>query len=298
MSRVHLRVGPFDATHVTPAIHAVGGTLAPHGDAPGDALVVVDPHFLGADPIPALRAFAADHPDATLAVMVGGHHPIARPALADILELPGVAALVPRGAGNLDDTLHALAHAPRFGLERFQPTARWATDIAGSDAREDILEAVQAFLGEHHIRARMAGIAGDAIEELITNAVYDAPVDANGQRLYVDTDRRSSVTLAPGAQARLEVAVHGTTVYAAMTDPHGSLEPSAVRRYLVDGLRGAISDKPGGAGLGFARVYGLVDRLAIHVVPRLKTEVVVAIETAGARRDPAVRPTAFVATRG
>jgi hypothetical protein len=302
---IHLRLGPEDHAHVARAVAAIGASLAPSIEPPDDALVVVDPVFLartapapsGApDPAAALRTFAAAHPRAPLAALIGKPHPVTRPMLADLLEVATLTALVARDSPDLGDTLHALAHPPRFGLDRFGPSARFVSEVGAGEAREQLLDAVQTFLAAQQIRARMAAIAGDVIEELITNALYDAPVDATGVRLYADLDRRRTVALAPSARARLEVAVVGTTVYATMTDPHGSLEPSAVRRFLVDGLRGAISDKPGGAGLGFARVYGLVDRLAIQVVTRQQTEVLIALETGGARRDPSLHPAAFVAT--
>lgn len=305
---IHLVLGPNDFERVATAATAIGATVvqsAPEAEPPGEALVVVDPMLLAratptpsgsVDPVAALRAFAAVHPRAILAAFVGGPHPVTRPILADLLEIPNVAALVPHDARDLGDTLHALAHPPRFGLDRFAPSARFASEVGTSEARDQLLDAVQAFLAEHRIRARMAAIAGDVIEELITNALYDAPVDAAGVRLYADVDRRAPVALEANARAHVEVGVVGTTVYATMTDPHGSLEPSAVRRFLVDGLRGGVSDKPGGAGLGFARVYGLVDRLAIQVVPRQKTEILIALETGGARRDASVHPTAFLAT--
>lgn len=311
---IHLVLGPNEFERVATAVAAIGATLAsgaPGAESGDGALVVVDPmvltHAPAAPPgapdvvaavaaVAALRAFAAAHPGATLAALVGGPHPVTRAMLADFLEIANVAALIPHDARDLGDALHALTHAPRFGLDRFAPTARFASEVGMSDARDALLDAVQAFLAEHGIRARMAAIAGDIIEELITNALYDAPVDAAGVRLYADVDRRAPVVLDAAARAHLEVGVVGTTVYATMTDPHGSLEPSAVRRFLVDGLRGAISDKPGGAGLGFARVYGLVDRLAIQVVPRQRTEILIAVETGGARRDPSVHPSAFLAT--
>ena len=100
--------------------------------------------------------------------------------------------------------------------------------------------------------------------------------------------------LPEAARPHLEVAVHGTRVVAAMSDPHGSLDLATVRRFLAQGLRGDVSDKAGGAGLGFARIYGLVDRLVVLVSPRARTEIAFSLDAGAPRRDPAARPTGLV----
>ncbi|HRE92076.1 MAG TPA: hypothetical protein PK095_23370, partial [Myxococcota bacterium] len=58
---------------------------------------------------------------------------------------------------------------------------------------------------------------------------------------------------------------------------------------------GDFSDKPGGAGLGFARVFGLVDRLVVQISPRVRTEIAFTLEAGSVRRDPSARPTGLLA---
>ncbi|MCA9517172.1 MAG: hypothetical protein KC635_19660, partial [Myxococcales bacterium] len=167
--------------------------------------------------------------------------------------------------------------------------------------RDELLAALEEYLGERGVRARIAGIVIDACEELLTNALYDAPTDADGRHIYAEVDRRHAIFLAGGSRPEVRATVTNGEVVASVRDPFGSLELAAVRRWLAKGL-GAHDDqlddtKKGGAGLGLARVFAMVDRLSIRVRPGAETEVVFAVATKGARRDMAARPTGLLLKR-
>lgn len=274
--------------------------------APGasPAMAVLDPELMGHDAATRL-ARAAEAFKATPFVLLAG--PQERTALAAFVEIPTVLAIVARDApergAELALALSLFNHRAGFGLDKFSPlgqlgpsVARLSRSLVASLDRDALLEEVEAFLAAQRIRSRAAAFARDAIEELVTNAVYDAPTDTDGHRIYADTDRRHAVFLPESARPTLAVAVDGARVYAAMSDPHGSLEPATVRRYLALGLRGDLSDKAGGAGLGFARIYGLVDRLVVLVSPGARTEISFALDAGSPHRDAAARPTGLAIT--
>ncbi len=286
--------------------------LARHGlvpvsqTAPGASprLALLDPELMGADAQSLLARAAEAFPDTAMLLVMG---PSDRIALAALIEVPTVAAILARDRPELptelEEALATLTHDPRrsgmasrFGLDRFVPrdAPRLGRELVASLDRDHLLEELEAFLTSTGIRPRMAALARDAVEELVTNAIYDAPTDDAGRRIYADTDRRHVVFLPEHARPRLEVALDGTHIAATMTDPHGSLDVATVRRFLAQGLRGDLSDKAGGAGLGFARIYGLVDRLIVQVSPRNRTEISFTLEAGTHRRDPATRPTGLV----
>jgi len=273
------------------------------GVAPAGLLV--DPAALGSDALGRINRAAMAYPFAPLIVLSG---PLERPVLADIIEKTTLVSLIgrdtPEHVAELDQALDAVtagATGPTPGAASLltgTPSARYEGEIASSDERDSLIERLEVFLAEAGIRARMVRVAVDAIEELITNALYDAPIDAQGRRLHAELDRRIGVQLAAPDRPRYEVVVRGPVVAASMIDPHGSLDLATVRRFLAQGLRGDVSDKPGGAGLGFARVYGLVDRLAVRIVSRVRTETAFVIDTSTPRKDPAARPTSFLGWQG
>ncbi|MCC6622730.1 MAG: hypothetical protein IT385_15825 [Deltaproteobacteria bacterium] len=301
---VRVRESEHDALAATLASRGFRAVDKPEpGAAP--AGLVVDPAALGSDALGRINRAAMAYPYAPLIVVTG---PLERPVLADIIEKTSLVSLIgrdtPEHAHELDLALEAVTAGPNGptpgagSLLTGAPSARYAGEIASSDERDALIDRLEAFLAEAGIRARMVRIAVDAIEELVTNALYDAPVDEDGRRLNAELDRRIGVHLAPPDRPRFEVLVRGPVVAASMIDPHGSLDLATVRRFLAQGLRGDVSDKPGGAGLGFARVYGLVDRLAVRVVSRVRTETAFVIDTSTPRKDPAARPTSFLGWQG
>ena len=296
---VLLRVRDEDRAAIEAQLAAVGlsGTLQPAREA-APALGIIDPEVLGGDLAGRLQLAAEHYPQTPILLLSGSRE---RTTLAGLVEVPTVAAIIARDtaerAHELAVALGILRGGPRFGLANLigSAPALLSRELAASHDRDPVIEELEAQLTQNGIRSRMARLACDAVEELVTNAIYDAPTDASGDRIYATTDRRESIVLAETARPRLEVAVVGTRVVALMSDPHGSLDVLTVRRYLAQGLRGDVSDKPGGAGLGLARIYGLVDRLVVQIAPRRRTEIAFMLEAGAVKRDPAQRPTGLVA---
>lgn len=263
------------------------------------ALAFIDPEAMGpSDALGRVQRAALAYPRTPVLLLSG---PQDRALLAAFVEVPTVAGVIGRDTRDrdleLDDALSAVTRGPTWGVARFAQadSPSWSRELASSVDREELLDGARAFLSDQGVRARMVDLAVNAIEELVTNAVYDAPTDGEGRRLYADVDRRNAVFLPAGSRPRLDLAVDGKKIAAAMTDPYGSLDVATVRRYLALGLRGDFSDKPGGAGLGFARVFGLVDRLVVQISPRARTEIAFTLEAGSVRRDPSARPTGLLA---
>jgi hypothetical protein len=237
--------------------------------------IVVTPEYLGDAPEAALARL----PVAPVIVSAG---PWSRALLAAVVAHPKVLAICPRGMEG--HSLEVAHRGPRFGAACPPLVPVLSREIGASVERDALLQAVEQFLRDQGLRPRLVDHARDALEELITNAIYDAPTDEHGRRLYVETDRRSAIFLPEAARPRLDLAVDGPRVMAAMTDPHGSLDLQTARRFLAMGLRGELSDKPGGAGLGFARVLGLVHHLSVQIEPRVRTEIAFVLDTSASPR--------------
>ncbi len=260
-------------------------------------VAVVDPALFGADPRPALELINLKLGDTPLVLLSG---PCTRATMATMVGLPTVTGIVARDHVLCDDELHhvlaCVRRGPCFGFEdQLAPgTVVLERQITGSADRDPALAAVDEFASERRVRRRIRGMLQDIADELITNAVYDAPVDEAGVPLYASLDRRESVELGSAARPVLRVASDGARAAVAIEDPYGSLRLGTVRRYLSKGLAGGpdqLDAKVGGAGLGLTRVLELSDRLTIKVMRARRTEVVALVELGGARRDTASRPT-------
>ena len=306
-ARALIGVAEADSPRVAAALRALGLVPEPLAATSAalargsHAVAVLDPSALdpgapAADLALRLAQFAAA-PVLLLAP------PCERRELVAWIACPAVRAIVPRDHAHSDRdlarALTALVRGPASGLsiEQASRGRSLAIGLATSAERDQTLEGLEAFLAEAGVRPRLVRAAVDATEELLTNAIYDAPTGSDGRRLYADLDRRHTVFLGERSRPALLAAVDDVEVVVGVHDPHGSLALETARAYLVKGLGGGpeqVDGKRGGAGLGLARAFSLGDRLAVHVEPGRFTEVSVGIALRGARGDLAARPTGLV----
>lgn len=270
------------------------------------AVAVLDPDAFGVDAVKTIGRAAETLGDTPIVLLSGARE---RSELAQLVEIPSLVGIVARDHVSSDDelerTLRAVTAGLPPGLEPHltggEAGPEFARNVPSSQDRDDLLVALEAHLEARGVRARIVGIVVDACEELLTNALYDAPTDATGRHIYAEVDRRHAIFLTGGSRPELRAVVTPAEVVVSVRDPFGSLELGKVRRYLARGL-GAYDEqlddsKKGGAGLGLARVFAMVDRLAIRVRPEVETEVIFALATKGARRDMATRPTGLLLDR-
>lgn len=115
-------------------------------------------------------------------------------------------------------------------------------------------------------------------DELVTNAIFNAPVDGHGEPRYAHLSRREAVTLLPEERSTLRFGCDGEAFAVAVRDPFGSLSRSVVVRHLLLGLGAAKGDQrfpeAGGAGLGLCRVFEASAVTAFEILPGERTEVV------------------------
>ena len=157
-----------------------------------------------------------------------------------------------------------------YGLETTTIEVHAATD------RDDVVDCLQDYLNwlgaSREVRAAMALV----VDELVTNAVYNAPRDVHGRARYSSLDRRQKVSLTPSEYVNVQFGSDGNVFALSVSDQFGALAPDRIR----SGLRRCyteddqIEQKAGGAGLGLYTVLNSCDRLVINLEPEQKTEVI------------------------
>jgi hypothetical protein len=186
-----------------------------------------------------------------------------------------VAHPMPLLAEELSATVLKLARGEAFGLEKY---LAWAADVRGralADAGERgaAVAALSADVIAAGLPERMGSLAGVIADELLANALYAAPIDAEGRRFRAREPRdrarpladRDGVTIRWGTDARyLAIEVR---------DRWGSLEPAALAARLVSGDRGA-----GGGGMGLHLVYACSTQLVIGAAPAALTEIIALLD--------------------
>jgi hypothetical protein len=133
-----------------------------------------------------------------------------------------------------------------------------------------------------------------AAEELLMNALYDAPRNAQGIPRNAHMDRRLSVTLDEDESVTMRYGCDGQTLAVSVADTFGSLSKRAVTERLRKVTDGVPKPQPGvaGAGLGLVMTYSVANQLIFSVSPGRLTEVTAVLHVAGTNRAAQERGTA------
>ncbi len=112
-------------------------------------------------------------------------------------------------------------------------------------------------------------------DELISNAVHNAPVDADGVHYRAELPRDAELVLDARHQVRLRWGCDARYLALEVTDPFGSLDRDTVLRSLT---ARDMRESGGGAGMGVALSYRSCDHLVFNLAPGKRTEIIALID--------------------
>jgi len=180
---------------------------------------------------------------------------------------------------NITTTISKLITQDLFGLEKY---LNWGVEVytapvVSSDSRRDLITEMEMCFYEQGIRSVLLKKCAMVVEELLMNAIYDAPVDVDNYPLYNHLPRTEPVTLIPAQQGKLRYACDGLLLAVSVEDPFGGLDRQTILDYLescLEGRTGQLNNKKGGAGRGLFQIMKTADLVVINVKPNIKTEVI------------------------
>jgi hypothetical protein len=188
-------------------------------------------------------------------------------------------------------TMQKILREDLFGIGKYMAPATPIQEliVKGSNDRETLNTTVMNFAEENRLGQYMAKIVFGITEELLMNAVYDAPV-AGGRHHYGDLPRTTSVVLHPTEYSTLTYACDGSVFAISVTDPFGALKRETLFQYLKKVLRrtdsaNLIDTKKGGAGLGLFKILYSSHSLICNVEAGKRTEVMALIDIQHQVRD-------------
>jgi hypothetical protein len=168
--------------------------------------------------------------------------------------------------------------------------------LASSSEKDTALGAVLELAGALELSDEKKRRIEVATEELLLNAIYDAPRSPDGKAMNAGLDRRTPVALDAGAQVRLQYGCDGRNFVVSVADRFGALERAHVVNSLMKLLEPA-GPRPvagaGGAGLGLMLTYGAANQLVVQVVPGRFTEVTGVMHVSGSNRTALARGSAL-----
>lgn len=167
-----------------------------------------------------------------------------------------------------------------FGLSRYFPEAPPITNlkITRSGQKRAAVDAIQNFFTKQRVNSRLAALVAQACDELLMNAIFDAPVLPNGMPLRRGTGRDADFELIEQEHVHLDMASSDDYVGICVSDQFGSLKKSVLMGFLSKDYYGqeyVLRKGDPGAGLG---LHGIVQSglsLLFLSKPGARTEVMI-----------------------
>ena len=168
--------------------------------------------------------------------------------------------------------------------------------VKASNEKIKAIEKLMAFAERLGAKSRIQFIVGNIIDELLLNAIYDAPVDGNGQAKYAHSIGHDPVFLNEDEYVELHYASDGQYLYWAVRDNFGRLTRNHVHEYLkrcYSGGSDQVLMNTGGAGLGLYNIFTNINYFCANIEPGKLTEVIGMIDLSKSVRDLKKKYTSF-----
>lgn len=153
----------------------------------------------------------------------------------------------------------------------------WSIEINDSRQKDHYLNLVLSRISQNNIRGRLLNDIEQILDEMITNAIYNAPVDESGVKLYQQRSRSERVLLSDKQTATLSYAIDDKKIYLSVKDPFGSLTKERLLTYLSKCYKENhvyVENKRGGAGIGLHKILRLSHNFVVNIDPGNFTEVI------------------------
>ncbi len=174
-------------------------------------------------------------------------------------------------------TAQKLIRRDLFGAEKY---LLWGTTLEDvtlvrAQQRPPIVQHLAEQVRARNQSARVASIAMLVADELLSNAVHNAPVDPAGAHYRANLGRDQELELDLAHQVRLRWGCDARYLAIEVTDKFGSLESEQILAAL--GKRD-VREGGEGAGMGIALAYRSCDHLVFNLAPGRTTEIIALID--------------------
>jgi len=209
-------------------------------------------------PLASLTQLLRDH--RTNHVLVGGLDPGSEAELA------------------LQVTAQKLLTGDIFGIEKYLPEGTQVNYFRMRDfqGRSTAIDTVLKYAEECGVRRQVRAAIGQVCEELLMNALYDAPVDESGNQIFAEVDPHARVDSMSPRPVSIRYAATDDQFVVAVRDRFGRLAKNTILDYINKCLHSEqqIDRKTYGAGLGLYLVANAAAGYVVNVAYGMATEVV------------------------
>jgi len=180
-------------------------------------------------------------------------------------------------AEELTTTVHKLIRRDIFGAEKY---LLWGTEmfthtVTRASQRAALVAQLADEVRQRGQSARVASMAMLVADELISNAVHNAPVEAPGAPFRKDVARNIEIELSGRDTVQLRWGCDARYLAIEVTDQYGSIDRDTILGALG---KNDIREGGGGAGMGIALSYRSCDHLVFNLAPGKRTEIIALID--------------------
>ena len=161
--------------------------------------------------------------------------------------------------------------------------------LGHSSEKIPALKKIHTFLTEEtSYDERMSQVIVNAVDELLMNAIYDAPPDSSGEQKLKKVRRDTPLELTGNNSVELQMGFDGT--YAAFTviDRFGAINKLKLLTHLFESFsreKYQVNEGQAGAGVGLATTFRTGGSLVFLSEPGVRTEVTVFFKKTNSFKD-------------
>lgn len=138
-------------------------------------------------------------------------------------------------------------------------------------------EQIETAIDGHDLSNTFEGFRAILIQilnEALTNALYNAPIDSDGKFLHRHQNRREIITSEQKKCPTLDIVEDEDKIVLSIRDYYGTLTKEVIDHYLT---HGEVAEKDGGAGVGMFIVLKHAHKMIINVDPGKMTEFIIVL---------------------
>lgn len=187
-------------------------------------------------------------------------------------------------------SLSKLLNNDSFGIDKYlnSGTEIQTRIVKGSAERKALRDEMLQYFRKMGIRSTILDQSYLVAEEMLMNAIYDAPVDSQGVPLFNHLSRKTDVILEPNQYAKFNYASDGRFIVISVADPFGALTKDVMIDYLrtcSEGQGGSLNANKGGAGWGLYQTIENSDLTVFNVKKGVCSEIISLFNTDGKKRE-------------
>lgn len=190
-----------------------------------------------------------------------------------------------QGLDRLGTLTEKLLSGDIFGIEKHVPQAEEVNyyRLRNYRGRSEAIDCIVAHARATRVRRQVRTTIAQVCEELLMNALYNAPVDEYGRTLFANVTPKDRLDLDSPRPVSIRYASSATLFGVAVRDRFGTLTKETVLRYLHKCLhsRQQIDGKTLGAGLGLYLVASRALEYVINIAPGMATEAIAVFSKRG-----------------